>query len=205
LSWDNGNMGSQRRTLEEREERAGSPEGRDDLLEQVYVELRQIAGRLMRRERPDHSLQATAVVNEAVIRLLGERVFERSDDRAFLIAAAARAMREVLIDHARRRAASRRGGGMHRVSLDLVMDYFQQQGLDIVSVHEALSRLAELKPRQSHVITLRYFGGLTVAEIASSLEVSQTTVERDLRLARAWLFDQLGEDGGRDSGTLDPN
>ena len=121
----------------------------------------------MRRERPDHTLPPTAVVHEAVIRLLGDAVFDKSPDRAFLFASAARAMREVLIDHARRRSADRRGGGWQRVPLDLVVDYFEEQGLDVVAVHEALDRLAELNERQSQVMTLRYFGGLTVPEVAA--------------------------------------
>ena len=170
---------------------AGNEKDRDELVELVYDELRQIAGRLMRREDPNHSLQPTAVVHEAVIRLLGEGVFQKAGERSHLIAAAVRAMRELLIDHARRRAAWRHGGRSRRVSLDSVVDYFEKQGLDIVAVHEALDRLRSLHQRQSHVISLRYIGGLTVDEIASSLDVSTTTVERDLRLARAWLHDQL--------------
>jgi RNA polymerase sigma-70 factor, ECF subfamily len=146
---------------------------------------------LMRRERTDHTLSPTAVVHEAVIRLLGEAVFDKAADRNFLFASAARAMREVLIDHARRRAAGRRGGGARRVPLDLVADYFQAQGLDVVAVHEALDRLAELNERQSQVMTLRYFGGLTVPEVAAALGVSVVTVERDWRLARAWLSGEL--------------
>ena len=129
-----------------------------------------------------------------MIRLLGEAVFDKSPDRAFLFASAARAMREVLIDHARRRAADRRGGGWRRVPLDHVVDYFEEQGLDIVAVHEALDRLAELNERQGQVMTLRYFGGLTVPEVAAALEVSVVTVERDWRLARAWIRDQLKEE-----------
>ena len=105
-------------------------------------------------------------------------------------------MREVLIDHARRRAADRRGGGWRRVPLDLVVDYFEEQELDVVAVHEALDRLAELNERQSQVMTLRYFGGLTVPEVAAALGVSVVTVERDWRLARAWLRGQL-RGGGR--------
>ncbi len=128
-----------------------------------------------------------------MIRLLGDAVFDRSPDRAFLFASAARAMREVLIDHARRRAAGRRGRGWRRVPLDLVVDYFDAQGLDIVGVHEALERLTDLNARQAQVMTLRYFGGLTVPEVAAALDVSVVTVERDWRLARAWIRDQLRE------------
>jgi RNA polymerase sigma factor (TIGR02999 family) len=173
--------------------RAGDERARGELIALVYDQLRQVAARLMRRERQDHTLPPTAVVHEAVIRLLGDAVFDKSPDRAFLFASAARAMREVLIDHARRRAAGRRGGGRRRVPLDLVVDYFEEQGLDIVAVHEALDRLAELNERQGQVMTLRYFGGLTVPEVAAALEVSVVTVERDWRLARAWLGDQLRE------------
>jgi RNA polymerase sigma factor (TIGR02999 family) len=173
--------------------RAGDERARGELLALVYDQLRQVAARLMRRERQDHTLPPTAVVHEAVIRLLGDAVFDKSPDRAFLFASAARAMREVLIDHARRRAADRRGGGWRRVPLDLVVDYFEEQGLDIVAVHEALDRLAELNERQGLVMTLRYFGGLTVPEVAAALEVSVVTVERDWRLARAWIRDQLRE------------
>jgi len=172
--------------------RAGDEGARSELLALIYDELRRVASHLMRRERPDHTLSPTAVVHEAVIRLLGDAVFDKAADRSFLFASAARAMREVLIEHARRRASGRRGGGCRRVPLDLVVDYFKTQDLDIVGVHEALDRLAELNGRQAQVMTLRYFGGLTVAEVAVALGVSVVTVERDWRLARAWLVDQLG-------------
>ena len=125
--------------------RAGDERAEDELIALVYDELRRVAGRLMRRERADHTLSPTAVVHEAVIRLLGDAVFDKAADRSYLFASAARAMREVLIDHARRRAADRRGGGRRRVPLDVVVDYFEEQGLDVVAVHEALDRLAELE------------------------------------------------------------
>jgi RNA polymerase sigma-70 factor, ECF subfamily len=174
--------------------RAGDERARGELIVLVYEELRQVASRLMRQERAGHTLSPTAVVHEAVIRLLGEAVFDRAADRSFLFASAARAMREVLIDHARSRGAARRGGGMRRVPLDAVVDYFEAQGLDIVAVHEALDRLATLDGRQAQVMTLRYFGGMTVAEVASALGVSVATTEQDWRLARAWLASQLGGD-----------
>ena len=172
--------------------RAGDERARGELIALIYDELRRVASRLMRRERPDHTLPPTAVVHEAVMRLLGDGVFDRAADRSFLFAAAARAMREVLIDHARRRAAARRGGGRLHVALDEVVDYFEGQGLDVVAVHEALDRLAELDGRQAQVMTLRYFGGMTVAEVAAALGISVATVEHDWRLARAWLAGQLG-------------
>jgi RNA polymerase sigma factor (TIGR02999 family) len=171
--------------------RDGDERARGELVTLVYDELRRVAARLMRRERTDHTLSPTAVVHEAVIRLLGNAVFDTAADRSYLFASAARAMREVLIDHARRRAADRRGGGRRRVPLDLVVDNFGRQGLDVVAVHEALDRLAELNERQSQVMTLRYFGGLTVPEVAAALGVAVVTVERDWRLARAWLGVQL--------------
>jgi RNA polymerase sigma factor (TIGR02999 family) len=182
--------------------RAGDDRARGELIALVYDELRQVAGRLMRSERPDHTLPPTAVVHEAVIRLLGDAVFDKAPDRSYLFAAAARAMREVLVDHARRRAADRRGGGRQRVPLDLVVDYFEAQDLNVIAVHEALNRLTGLNERQGQVMTLRYFGGLTVPEVAGALGVSPVTVERDWRLARAWLRGQLREEAANDTGTL---
>lgn len=176
--------------------RGGDEHARDELLSLLYEELRRVASRMMTRERSDHTLSPTAVVHEAVIRLLGEEVFEKADDRGFLMASAARAMREVLIDHARRRAAGRRGGRWKRVPMDGVVDYFEEQGLDVIAVHECLDRLAKLSERQAQVMTLRYFAGMTVPEVAEALGVAVVTVERDWRLARAWLGEQLrGSEG----------
>jgi RNA polymerase sigma factor (TIGR02999 family) len=175
--------------------RDGDERARDDLIARVYGELRRVADGLMRREHPGHTLSPTAVVHEAVIKLLGEAALDRAQDRSYLFAAAARAMREVLIDHARRRATARRGGGRRRVPLDAVVDYFNDQGLDLVAVHEALDRLAERNGRQAQVVTLRYFGDLTVPEVAEALGVSAGTVERDWRIARAWLSNQLRGEG----------
>jgi RNA polymerase sigma-70 factor (ECF subfamily) len=175
--------------------RTGDERARDELIALVYDELRRVASRLMRRERNDHTLSPTAVVHEAVIRLMGDAVIDKSPDGAYLFASAARAMREVLIDHARRRATGRRGGGRRRAPLDQVVDYIEKQGVDLVAVHEALDRLAEWNERQGQVMTLRYFGGLSVPQVAAALDVSVVTVERDWRLARAWLRGELrGED-----------
>jgi RNA polymerase sigma factor (TIGR02999 family) len=185
--------------------RAGDNHAHDELISLIYDELRQMAGSLMRRERPDHTLAPTAVVHEAVIRLLGDEVFERAEDRSFLFASAARAMREVLIDHARKRGAGRRGGGWRRMPLDAIVDDIEAQGMDVAAIHEALERLEALNSRQSQVVTLRYFGGMTVPEVASALGVAVVTVERDWRLARAWLMGQLREGEGNDAGTLAPD
>jgi RNA polymerase sigma-70 factor (ECF subfamily) len=174
--------------------RAEDERAKGELIALVYDELRRVASRLMRRERSGHTLSATAVVHEAVIRLLRGAAFDEATDRDYLFASAARAMREVLIDHARQRATDRRGGFWHRVPLDLVMDYFEEQGLDVVAVHESLDRLGEWNERQARVMTLRYFGGLTVSEAAKALGVSVVTVERDWRLARAWLRSQVREE-----------
>lgn len=182
--------------------RGGDERARSELISLIYDELRKVASRLMTRERPDHTLPPTAVVHEAVIRLLGDAIFEKAPDRNYLFASASRAMREILIDHARKRSAGRRGGNWGRVPLDLVVDYFEQQQLDVVAVHEALDRLALLNERQSQVITLRYFGGLTVPEVAAALGVSVVTIERDWRLARAWLHGQLQQGEPDDAGTL---
>ncbi len=176
--------------------RAGDEGARGELVALVHDELRRVASQLMRRERIDHTLSPTAVVHEAVIRRLGEAVFDKATDRSYLLASVARAMQEVLIDHARRRSAGGRRGGGRRVPLDAVVDYFEGQGVDIVAVHEALDRLAALNGRQAQVMTLRYFGGMTVPDVAAALGVAVVTVEREWRLARAWLAGQLGGSDG---------
>ena len=142
-----------------------------EMLSLVYDELRQVASRLMRRERSDHTL-LTCRCKEVVKHAAFGDVNFAASDRSFLQAAAARAMREVLIDHARRRSADRRGGGWRRVPIDAVVEYFEAQSLDIVALHEALDKLAVVDQRLSQVITLRYFGGMTVPEVARPLGVS---------------------------------
>jgi RNA polymerase sigma factor (TIGR02999 family) len=178
------------------EVRAGSPEARSRLVAAIYGELRRVAGRLMRRERPDHTLQASALVNEALLRLLSGQVLVEAPDRRVLLAAAARAMREVLVDHARRRATSKRPGRRVRVPMDGALVAFDDRGLDVVALHEALERLAQTLPRQAQVVELRFFGGLSVPEVADTLGVSDTTVESDWRFARAWLRRKLGGNPG---------
>ena len=176
--------------------RGGDERARRELIALVYEEWRLVAGRMMRSERTDHTLSPTAVVHEAVIRMLSEEVFARVEDRGFLFASAMRSMRQVLVDHARRRATDRRGGRWQRVPLDRILDDLEAQGLDVLRVHEALDRLAERNGRQARVMVLRYFGGLTVEEVAAALGISRATVEGDWRLARAWLCGQFrGDDG----------
>lgn len=171
--------------------REGDEQAKGELIVRVYDELRRVAGRLMRRERTGHTLSTTGVVHEAVIRLLDKAVFDRAANRSYLFAAAARAMRQVLVDHARRRSAERHGGRLHRVPLDLIIADVEEQKLDVAAVHEALDRLAEWNGRLAQVMTLRYFGQLTIPEVAAALAISTATVERDWRLARAWLRGQL--------------
>jgi RNA polymerase sigma factor (TIGR02999 family) len=174
------------------EVRAGRPEAQDRLIRAIYSELRRTAGGLLRHERPGHTLQPSALVHEALLRFLSGEALTEIADRRHLFAAAAQAMRQVLVDHARRRKAGKRGGNRARVPLDEVLASFDDQGLNVIDLHEALKRLEEAHPRQAQVVTLRFFGGLSVPEVALTLAVSDTTVESDWRFARAWLRGRLG-------------
>jgi RNA polymerase sigma factor (TIGR02999 family) len=174
------------------EARSGDTKARERLTRAVYGELRRLAGSLMRRERPDHTLQPSALVNEAMMRLFEGEVLDRAADRRYLFAAAAQAMRQVLVDHARRRDAAKRDGGRRRVPLDQVLQYLEDRRLDVVALHEALDRLMALDERQGLVVSLRFFAGLSVPEVAGVLDVSVGTIEGDWRIARAWLRGQLG-------------
>jgi RNA polymerase sigma factor (TIGR02999 family) len=174
------------------EARAGDVDSRERLVRAIYAELRRTAGGLMRHERRDHTLQPSALVHEALLRLLDGDTLTDVPNRRYLFAAAAQAMRQVLADHARRRRARKRDGNRVRVPLDQVLAGFDEQGLDVIDLHEALERLAEEHPRQAQVVDLRFFGGLSVPEVAETLGVSDTTIESDWRFARAWLKGQLG-------------
>jgi RNA polymerase sigma factor (TIGR02999 family) len=156
----------------------------------VHAELHRIAMRVMRGERPGHSLQATALVNEAYLRLVDVRRVHWQDRHHFL-SMAARLMRRVLVDHARSRRYKKRGGGVVPIALDDHLDIAQDRGRDLVALDEALTALAAVDERKSRVIELRFFGGLTVEETASVLNVSVDTVMRDARLAKAWLQREL--------------
>lgn len=157
------------------------------LMPLVYDELRRLADSYLRRERPDHTLQPTALVNEAYLRLV-DQTRASLRDRSHFFAVAARQMRRVLVDHARRHDAEKRGGGARRVSLDEAVDQAQDpRDLDLVALDAALDKLAELDARQARIVELRYFGGLTVEETAEALGVSATTVKDDWQSARAWL------------------
>ena len=145
----------------------------------------------MRRERPDHTLEPVALVHKALIRLFGRENLPGIPDGGELFAAATKAMDQVLVEHARRRNASKRQGRRDRVPLDQVLASFEEQGLDVIDLRQALERLAQVHPRRAQVVELRFFRGMTISEVAAALRVSDTAVETDWRFARAWLRHQL--------------
>ena len=160
------------------------------LLEQVYDELRRQAGSMMRRERPGHTLQPTALVHEAYMRLQTDRV--SWENRAHFFGAAAEAMRRVLVEHARKRASLKRGGDIALVTFDeLHIESPEHAEVDILAMHEALAALEHQDPRLANVAKLRFFVGLSVEETAEVLSCSKATVKRDWTFARAWLFDRM--------------
>jgi len=170
---------------------AGNQAAFDEVFPLVYAELRRIAGREMRREKPGRTLQTTALVHEAYLRLLKDASLS-FENRAHFLGVAARAMREILIEHARARAARKRGGGGVRVTLDDAMASLASPSIDVLALEEALQRLARLDQRHARVVELRYFGGMSVEETAAALDLSPATVKRDWTLARAWLYRELG-------------
>lgn len=172
--------------------REGQEAARSRLVTLVYDQLRQMAAKFMRRERPDHTLTPTALVHEAYLKLLDEDVLNNAQNRNYFFAAAAQAMLQILVDHARKRQSIKRGGGSQRVPLDEVLDAFEQPGIDVIALHDALSELAQLNVRQSEIVKLRFFGGLTVSQVAEQLEVSVSLVESDWRKASAFLRQRLG-------------
>jgi RNA polymerase sigma-70 factor, ECF subfamily len=170
---------------------AGDRNALDQLMPLVYNELRRLAGNYLRRERPDHTLQPTALVNEAYLLMVGQH---RShwQNRAQFIGVAARMMRRILVDHARADQAAKRGGQHYTVSLSEADRFGTSPDVDLLMIHEALERLAGYDRQQSRIVELRFFGGLTIEETAEALGVSHTTVERDWKMASAWLRRELG-------------
>jgi RNA polymerase sigma factor (TIGR02999 family) len=162
----------------------------DKLLPQIYAELRRLASSYLRRERPDHTLQATALVHEAFIRLIDQRAV-RWQNRAHFFGIAAQAMRRILVDHARAHSAEKRGSGERPVSLDEVVALVGAPSVDLLALDEALTRLTAIDPQQSRVVELRFFGGLTIEETAEVMDVSPATVGREWTLAKAWLYAEL--------------
>ena len=169
---------------------AGDREAEHDLLERVYPDLHAMARGQFRFERPEHTLQPTALVNEVYLKLMGESAVDWKN-RAHFFAMASRAMRQILTDHARRSCAGKRGGGAHHVSLDECAPISQEQCADLLVLDEALRALEDVKPRLARVVVCRYFGDMTEEEIAEALGVSTRTVKRDWEFARAWLRDWL--------------
>jgi RNA polymerase sigma factor (TIGR02999 family) len=170
--------------------RNGEAQALDDLMPLVHRELKRIARNFMRRQRVGHTLQTTALVNEAFVRLVdSDKV--NWQDRSHFFAISAQLMRRVLVDAARRKNSTKRGGEQIQVSLADDLTSTPADQVDVVEVDEALERLARLNQRQCRIVELRYFGGLTEAEIAETLDISPRTVRRDWNLARAWLYREL--------------
>ena len=168
--------------------RDGDAEALEDLTPLVYEDLRRIASRYLRTERSGHTLQATALVNEAFVKLVGVDV--AYEDRVHFLAVAARIMRRILTDHARSRASRKRGGGLRIETLNEER-VGSAPGASILELDDALSKLAEVDERASDSLVLHYFGGMTHAEVAAALGVSPATIDRDLRLGKAWLGNEL--------------
>jgi RNA polymerase sigma-70 factor (ECF subfamily) len=164
----------------------------EELLPLVHQELRRLARRYMFGERPGHTLQATALVNEAYLRLVNSRQVNWQN-RAHFFAISAQLMRRILVDYARARGYQKRGGGIPKVTLDEALMGLEEKGRDLVDLDDALKTLAGVDPRKSKVIELRFFGGLSVEETAEVLKVSPETVLRDWRLAKAWLTREMGK------------
>jgi RNA polymerase sigma factor (TIGR02999 family) len=164
-----------------------------ELIPVVYPELRRIAGRYLRRERVGHTLQPTALVHEAYVKLI-DQSRAQWQNRAQFFGVAAQLMRRILVDHAREHAAAKRGGGVRPVTLIDAIDASPGRGIDVVALDEALTRLTALYPEQGRLVELRYFGGLTIEETGEVLGISPATVKRQWAVARAWLLAHL--DGG---------
>jgi RNA polymerase sigma-70 factor (ECF subfamily) len=175
--------------------RAGNREAESRLIEAVYPELRRIAAYFLKQERPGHTLQPTALVNEAYLRLLGDARIDWND-RVHFFAAAAQSMRRILVDYARQRKTAKRGGARHKVELTDVLAISEDRLEEVIAIDEALSRLAEWDPRQCRIVELRFFGGLTEQETADVMGIGARTVSREWNLARAWLHGELSRSSG---------
>jgi RNA polymerase sigma-70 factor (ECF subfamily) len=168
----------------------GNHDAVEKLVPLVYHELKRLAGSYMRRERTDHTLQATALVHEAYLKLVEQRSVDWQS-RAHFFGIAAQVMRRILIDHARGHLRNKRGGGVRPVPLDENLAFAPEQSLELIKLDQALDRLAELDQRQSKIVELRFFGGLSVEETAEFLGISPKTVKRDWSVAKAWLHGEL--------------
>lgn len=169
---------------------AGNREALDELFPIIYRELRQLASRQLASERAGHTLQPTALVHEAYMRLIDQHSVDWQN-RAHFFSIAAETMRRILINHAVQRNAQKRGGGAPRIDLDEAISYYDQRELDLVLLNDALNNLAEFDATQAKIVELRFFGGLTVEETANVLNVSESTIKREWRMAKAWLKTKL--------------
>lgn len=169
---------------------SGDQSALDELTPLVYNELRNVADAYLRHERPDHTLQATELVNEAYLRLIGQK-HGRWEGRKHFYGIAARLMRQVLVEHARKHKADKRGGGRVTVTLENYDDVAETPEVDILAVHEALERLARFDQQQARIVELRFFGGLSIQEAAATMGIGHATVEREWNMARAWLRNEL--------------
>ncbi len=172
----------------------GNQQALEALVPLIYKELRNLAHNFLYRERPGHTLQTTALVHEAYLKLIDQND-ARWQNRAHFFAIAAQAMRRILIDSARKHAAAKRGGPQAELSLDEVADIALEPDISLLKLDEALNELAEIDPRQSRIVELRYFGGLTIEETAEVMSVSPATVKREWMMARAWLHQEIAERG----------
>jgi RNA polymerase sigma factor (TIGR02999 family) len=170
----------------------GQPEALERLMPLVYDELRHIAARYLRKEREDHTLQTTALVHEAYIRLIDQQQ-ANWQNRAQFFGVAAQMMRRILVDHARGHQADKRGGGAAKLSLDEAIEIADQKEVDLIALDEALNQLAQLDEQQCRVVELRFFAGLTVEEVAAVMKLSPATIKREWSMAKAWLHRELSK------------
>lgn len=173
----------------------GDQAARDRLMSVVYEELHRLARRYMRRESPNHTLQTSALLNEAFLRLVDQKNVQWQN-RAHFYGIAAQMMRRILVDYARKRNYSKRGGGVRALSLDEALIVSDERSAEVVAVHEALEELAKFDARKGQIVELRFFGGLSIEETAELLSVSPGTVMRDWTLAKAWLHKEMSPPKG---------
>jgi RNA polymerase sigma factor (TIGR02999 family) len=169
---------------------SGDDQALEKLIPLVYLELRKFARRYMGRESPDHTLQTSALINEAYLKLVDQRSLDWQN-RAHFFAVAAKVMRNILIDHARGRRSTKRGAGAMKVTLNEVVKLTDERATELVALDDALKTLAEFDARQSQIVELRFFGGLSIDETAEVMKISPATVTREWRAARAWLRKQM--------------
>ncbi|HYB76622.1 MAG TPA: sigma-70 family RNA polymerase sigma factor [Candidatus Bathyarchaeia archaeon] len=168
----------------------GNQNALDDLTPLVYKELRQLAASYLRKERPGHTLQPTALVHEAYLRLV-DQANPTWQNRSHFFGVAARLMRQILVDHARRKQAAKRVGSRGKVSLQETVSFQHERSRDLVALDTGLNALEKIDPRKCRAVELRYFGGLSMDDIAQTLDVSPVTVRRDLKMAEAWLHHEM--------------